>query len=74
MARQLSDWATSPPVLFVCRLRGAESSRPDPPVEVLLAGDPDVGPDVALCGPSWKTHLLSRLQTQQVSTLGTSSS
>lgn len=56
--------------MSVCRFRGAESSGPDPPVEVLLAGDPDVGPDVAVGGPSWKTHLLSRLQTQQVSPSG----
>lgn len=50
----------------VVRFRGAEFSRPDPPAEVLLAGDPDAGPDVEVRGPSWKTHLLTRLQAQQV--------
>lgn len=44
----------------------AEFGRPDPPAQVLLAGDPDVGPDVEVRGPSWKTDLLTRLQTQQV--------
>lgn len=59
--------------LRVLRLRGVESSGSDPPAEVLLAGDPDVGPDVEVRGSSWKTHLLSGLQTQQVSGLNDSS-
>lgn len=49
------------------RVRGAESVRPDQPAEVLLAGDPDAGPDVEVRGPPGKAHLLSGLQTQQVS-------
>lgn len=50
----------------VTRFCGAEFNRPDPPAQVLLAGDPDAGPDVEVRGPSWKTDLLTRLQTQQV--------
>lgn len=49
------------------RFCGAEFSGPDPPAQVLLARDPDVGPDVEVGGSSRKTDLLSRLQTQQVS-------
>lgn len=55
--------------LCVLRLRRVESGRSDPPAEVLLAGDPDVGPHVEVRGSSWKTHLLSGLQAQQVSVL-----
>lgn len=49
------------------RVRGAESGRPDQPAQVLLAGDPDAGPDMEVRGPPGQTHLLSGLQTQQVS-------
>lgn len=40
------------------RVFRAEPLRPDPPAEMLLAGDPDAGPDLEVSGPSWETHLL----------------
>lgn len=64
LANELKSLASS---VAVGRFRGAEFSRPDPPAQVLLAGDPDVGPDVEVRGSSWETDLLTRLQTQQVS-------
>lgn len=63
-ANELQSSASSVAVLRFC---GAEFGRPDPPAQVLLAGDPDAGPDVEVRGSSRETDLLARLQTQQVS-------
>lgn len=56
--------------VFVFRLRRAEPSGPDPPAQVLLAGDPDAGADLEVGGSSRKAHLLSGLQTEPVSGSG----